>query len=639
MEKENFFTKLRRVATSTESETTRLKMCMEKPAAVRTASSSNYHHGQEGSLASSRLVLKEMQFDAQKMKEKVNQQLKELSTSSDSFEEIVDACQGLCEVTQQQLTDLETHLAQYGYKKYHRKETQHVQQGKTQKQDKENTAPETHPETVKDTSSTEEKIPSTPTKVPSSAPPVDPNKTPQLADFGISQWTIDRLAHVGLNGTPQDLKTGGFPGSQYGSVTSAIPSHVYPSTPQQQSQKPWQRTPFTNRTILVTPGLFGDQTIPTETPQQFIDSKSYLLDSPVPPVLMSTQKSWPITSDLRVTSRRNNDVISPEPEPPTVTMWAEHIPLPAPPTQLHVPPNSADTTPPMPLCLASQATQAPMPAEPACLVDRFTSEPLLPCEPVQLYHQFSTNKMPTEPIQLTEKFARPSEPPAEPVQLAERFGSEFHLPQEPQVLNGSLLPAGSGGGQPSQPATPKGHQRLATLAMEHEMPQTPELTVTHQRFLEIKPTSGEPVSQPPRVSADSIPFPTLSNSHDDVPKPPVLQSMYSENQVTKAGLEAQQTSVANGSKYSVTPVTDAEFGQVADYLQRLFPLDVINQKVADINAMLAQNKGVSFLNEADMQGLQLGSKTRAFSLLLAKLRRLSMGKKPDSGEMVFYVIN
>ena len=62
MEKENFFTKFRRVATSTESETARLKMCMEKPAAVRTVS----NHQEGGS--SARLVLKEMQVDAQKMK-------------------------------------------------------------------------------------------------------------------------------------------------------------------------------------------------------------------------------------------------------------------------------------------------------------------------------------------------------------------------------------------------------------------------------------------------------------------------------------------------------------------------------------------------------------------------------------------
>ncbi|XP_038078858.1 spindle and kinetochore-associated protein 3-like [Patiria miniata] len=606
MEKENFFTKLRRVATSTEGETARLKACMEKPAAVRSASS------QDGS---ARLVLKEMQYDAQKMKEKVHQQLKELHVSSESFEETLDACEGLCEITKQQVTDLEMYLEQYGYKPYNSVEKLQSQQDKKKKQSKENVTPEPSPETTKDCHSTEEKIPSTPPKDPSSAPPVDPNKTPQLADFGLSQWTIDRLAHVGLNGNPQDMKTVNFTGYQYGSIPSAIPSYMYPSTPQQY-QKHLQLTPFTNRTILVTPGMFGSRSIPTETPQQFIDTKSYLLDSPVPPVLLSTKKVKPMTSDLRVTSRRDADMASPEPEPPTVTAWAEYVPLPAPPTQLHAPPDSADVTPPMPPCLATQATQVPMPAEPARLTERFNSAPTLPCEPVQLYQQFSANEMPTEPVQ-----------------LAEKFGSENNIQPEPQFLQVS----GAGNGQPSQTTTPKGHQRLAALAGEPEMPQTPELTMTYQRFVDIKPVSVEPA---PQLPADSIPEPHVYDSHGDVPRTPVLQSAFNETQATKPSqaTKPNQTSAVNCVDCSIAPVTDAEFGQVADYLQRLFPIDVINQKLADINAMLSQKQDGSFLSEKDMQALSLGSKTKAFALLLAKLRRLTMGKKPGSGEPVFYVI-
>ena len=63
MEKENFFTKLRRVATSTVNETASLKTCMERPVAMRTSNSKS-----NGEVSSAKLVLKEMRFDAQKMK-------------------------------------------------------------------------------------------------------------------------------------------------------------------------------------------------------------------------------------------------------------------------------------------------------------------------------------------------------------------------------------------------------------------------------------------------------------------------------------------------------------------------------------------------------------------------------------------
>ena len=55
-----------------------------------------------------------------------------------------------------------------------------------------------------------------------------------------------------------------------------------------------------------------------------LDTKSYLQDSPVPPILMSSVKeAKPTTSDLRVTSRRGMETASPEPEAPTVTAWAK----------------------------------------------------------------------------------------------------------------------------------------------------------------------------------------------------------------------------------------------------------------------------------------------------------------------------
>ena len=54
------------------------------------------------------------------------------------------------------------------------------------------------------------------------------------------------------------------------------------------------------------------------------DTKSYLVDSPIPPVLMSSiKKSIPTTSDLRVSSRRDMEVGSESSVPIKFTAWSE----------------------------------------------------------------------------------------------------------------------------------------------------------------------------------------------------------------------------------------------------------------------------------------------------------------------------
>ena len=61
--------------------------------------------------------------------EQVSQQLQDFHSSAESFEEIVDACEGLCDITKQQMEELEGYLEQYGYKKYNGVETQQPKQG------------------------------------------------------------------------------------------------------------------------------------------------------------------------------------------------------------------------------------------------------------------------------------------------------------------------------------------------------------------------------------------------------------------------------------------------------------------------------------------------------------------------------
>ncbi|XP_071801437.1 uncharacterized protein [Asterias amurensis] len=619
MEKENFFTKLRRVATSTVNETASLQTCMERPVAMRTSNSKS-----NGEVSSAKLVLKEMRFDAQKMKEQVSQQLQDFHSSAESFEEIVDACEGLCDITKQQMEELEGYLEQYGYKKYNGVETQQPKQEnkKTKNQEKENVAPEpTSPVAKENSKMSTDSVLCTPPRAQSAAPPVDPNRTPQLADFGISQWTMDRMSNLGLHdANNQDLKMTDFAAPQ---APSAIPNYMYPTTTPQHTQKPGMRTPFTNRTILVTPGMFGNQVIPTETPTQFIDTKSYLVDSPIPPVLMSSiKKSIPTTSDLRVSSRRDMEVGSESSVPIKFTAWSEYSSLPAPPFQHLAPSLPAEVTPPMPECLTKPFTQAPMPSEPTRLAEKFTTAPTLPSEPVQLAQKFSINAMPSEPMSLVDKFVHRGDLPQEPKLLRQQFDLESRMTTAPSF--------GPVAGLPSHPITPK-HQRLNTLADKEEMPQTPELTMTYQRFVDVNAYTSGVKSHIPAAPIEGAP---QVPSND--PQPPVLQSSYQQDHV-QSPLMPRETPNKKSLGYTIPPVTEVEFSQVLPYLQRLIPMEVFNQHLELLNVILAEKQDASFISEVEMQMLQLGKKTKSFTLLLAKLKRLYLGKKPGSTEPVYYI--
>ncbi|XP_072033269.1 uncharacterized protein [Amphiura filiformis] len=463
MERESFWTKLRRLGTTVENETARLEENMKKPIGLRSSGKSNRKPSQ--------LIFKEMRQEAQNVKKDAQQTLHTMKSESQDFQTILKAVKSLFEVQKIQIQEYEDYLEQYGYvpyKEYQRQQQQANKQTSSKKakaNDKENIPQELKSDDDVLTGGKNEAVSAvvlqerndvlaTPPKTNQQESDTDKeagSKTPQLSDFGLSQATMDRLAMMKM--PKSTTYTAGQPGVAAVSArmqatpvrsdrTFNITNAPFPpmTTPLNQPD-----IPFSMDTVRVTPGIFGNRYIPSNTPEHFIDKalpNPDMEDSPVPPIL-STVKKWPKSSHMALPPPPtfdddiNGRTTTPDlPEPPEMTVaWSEFIHVPAAAPQFQPNPScTSDVTPPMPVFQTCTLPASTMPAAPTRLATKYESN-TMPEAPVQLASQVQHGaEMPSRPVLLADKLGIATIMPQEPVQLASQIPSNDGTPPPPVLL-------------------------------------------------------------------------------------------------------------------------------------------------------------------------------------------------------------
>ncbi|XP_013413914.1 uncharacterized protein LOC106176196 [Lingula anatina] len=323
--KQDFFTQLRRLAATTEKERDVLQAMIKKPKGDRC-----------GDGTSAVFVLKEMQKNVRDIKIQTQSTYNSLRASS--FRHLLHACQEVIQQQQQRLGEVEAYLQQYGYNPCVAQQVSGVNSGEKehsvmaeQPVMTEQKIPTSNGENnVSDHSQSEDteyplkgkhyfttyhctvklisKVkqsniffnidiqPSTPPESHRPKPPSCGDKTPSLADFGLSEVTLNVLANIGDDAARVGQKLGNdmvFKVPEKINYTRNPKQELFPETPDHKSRHPEQfvPTPFDTHGITVTPGILPHCNMNAMTPETPLNKKgtNYLNgdaeDSPCPPIL------------------------------------------------------------------------------------------------------------------------------------------------------------------------------------------------------------------------------------------------------------------------------------------------------------------------------------------------------------------
>ncbi|XP_076027814.1 SKA complex subunit 3 [Genypterus blacodes] len=184
----NFFTKLRKLAVTMETETARLKVAFEN----------NKSDDDSETAVKAKRAYHELNSDLRNVKAQVQQQLAQQSARGDALRSFMDACTVMEKRAGQDIQELREHWEKYGYQHSHRA-TKVKGHGQEPEDEAEN-GNEAKSSGGEEGSLGEEENPA-PVSPPPVGPPPDPLRTPQLSDFGLSEMQLKRM--LGKNRCPE----------------------------------------------------------------------------------------------------------------------------------------------------------------------------------------------------------------------------------------------------------------------------------------------------------------------------------------------------------------------------------------------------------------------------------------------------
>nr|XP_054753306.1 proteoglycan 4-like [Lytechinus pictus] len=460
----------------------------------------------------------------------------------------------------------------------------------------------------------------TPAKNPHIALP-EVGGTPKLEDFGLSSNFLENISkknlhnqqrHAAMQGSTQLSST--YNSKQMERARSPVgaptQANACPFTPIGVTTTPSAR-------VTVTPGIFGGNEFPEETPTKFIDmacdlprghagqdneSSGYQGAKKSLQYKTSNKNGAASVLDSIPSNLTENDDQFGTPQPPELTArWdftSNQAPIPSQPEFTMAsdkPPNKPD----MFANLGHQTDTPPTPEMTAKWNIRTTSKAfgdLAPSEPSFIME---------EPVRLTSH--EPKQTPEEPQRLytEKPQPSLDDMPETPPGLSGKL-----------------GDSKSFDLSrfMADEMPKTPELTMSYTRYV-------DPRTQPAKVSksvVDTIPERPSGHNHAVKVEEPI-HSQYPEPEDIAF----------------VAMVMDDEFSKQSSHMKRILPLTLVNETISCINTILnikhKRGDGV-YLTDEDVQMLSLGPKSKAMLLFLITIKRLLSEKPPGTSEVVYYPV-
>lgn len=170
---DNFFKKLRKIARHVEHSVEDLKK------------SSESEHGTQSHMNVAKKLL-DLRKDVKKLKVDGTKTLENLYRDGNEHSAIINLCNSLIDKQRKRLESIEAFYQQYGYIKKDMKPETHIEEKKEAKKKEEEEV------------DSEEKVDDKSVKTPPHKENVKPKvyRTPKLEDFGLSQFTLDRLARA-----------------------------------------------------------------------------------------------------------------------------------------------------------------------------------------------------------------------------------------------------------------------------------------------------------------------------------------------------------------------------------------------------------------------------------------------------------
>ncbi|XP_077865059.1 uncharacterized protein LOC100368675 [Saccoglossus kowalevskii] len=626
---ENLFARLRRIAIDVKKQSVELQAIIEKPCSERDSSN-----------VSAELTLRDMLKEVKNINNDLRCKIIELRDDEVSFDNILAASKVMYHYLQNNYHQTESFLHQYGYKQRKKSEPRNKSQVEDSEEDKENEKPsaqsQIHKNSVVEVHQ-ETKVFQTPPR--SQIPEKDELCTPKLEDFGLSRTTLTQLARM----KNPDLRS---PVNDNSDVHARI--HNDDNAP--------MSLPLDDTTVTISdcPPIVTASNVHHETQR--------ICGTPRNQILKEDKLSTPKLEDFGF-SREALDLISGKEVPAVYNTPAmtSHVNVVNHDMQQqprfytdvdqhqytqHKPPDDLEhsgilMTPGL-WGGKHTPTETPEPSQRGHSNNLDSHKELLMLTPGLLKIsgvKRGKDKMKSKSA-LGKLSAKPSndvESPVPPV---------FMTPGMKQIKGKQTLPQ-----YPLQSTINKEEYRVTPTAPELQSYAISAPTRTPSPFM-MTTVEAEDVPEPeaPEITTWIQPLPQeperlVRESTCDLEPPKLLSFIVTnDHHNTKACTRIPQSIAVGKHKTQtdgryISPITQQEYAQINDYLQRILTLQQCNEVVSKINALASSNgSGGHYIRSRELDLLNLGPHTNVLVLLLVRLQRIHMEKKTPTGESAYYIL-